>query len=288
MFAIYKRELKTYFNSMIGFVFLAFFLIIIGLYTWAYNFSYGIGNFEVTLNQVAFLFILLIPILTMRIVSEDYRQKTDQMLLTAPVSITQVVMGKYLAVLSLFLIGVAVISIYPAVIASYGTDVRLVLAYGGILGFALLGASYIAIGMFISSLTESQLIAAVLSFVVMLLCYLVPGLSSMLPTSAISQLLIVVIGILILCFAFYNMTQNEVLTIALAIVAEAAAIIVYAVKSSLYEGLISKILDWLAVSDRYNNFAMGILDYSALLYYLSIIFIFNFLTVQVMTKKKFN
>lgn len=288
MFAIYKRELKTYFNSMIGFVFLAFFLIIIGLYTWAYNFSYGIGNFEVTLNQVAFLFILLIPILTMRIVSEDYRQKTDQMLLTAPVSITQVVMGKYLAVLSLFLIGVAVISIYPAVIASYGTDVRLVLAYGGIFGFALLGASYIAIGMFISSLTESQLIAAVLSFVVMLLCYLVPGLSSMLPTSAISQLLIVVIGILILCFAFYNMTQNEVLTIALAIVAEAAAIIVYAVKSSLYEGLISKILDWLAVSDRYNNFAMGIMDYSALLYYLSIIFIFNFLTVQVMTKKKFN
>lgn len=288
MFAIYKKELRTYFNSMIGFVFLAFFLAIIGIYTWAYNFSLGMGNFEITLSSVAFLFILLIPILTMRIIAEDYNQKTDQMLLTAPVSIGRVVLGKYLAVLSLFLIGVLVISVYPLIISSYGNDVRLILSYGGILGFTLLGAAYIAIGMFISALTESQVIAAVLGFIVMLLCHLVPGLSSMLPTSTLSQWLFVVLVLFALCFALYNMTHNVILSVSVCIVAEAACTIVYVVKKGVYEGLITKILDWLAVSEKYENFALGIIDYPALIYYLSIIFIFNFLTIQAMKKKKFN
>lgn len=288
MLAIYKKELRTYFNSMIGFVFLAFFLAIVGIYTWAYNFFYAMGNFEVTLSNIAFLFVLLIPVLTMRIVAEDYQHKTDQMLLTAPLSITKIVLGKYLAVLSLFMIGVLVISAYPLIIASYGQDVRLVLSYGGVLGFALLGAAYIAIGMFISSLTESQVIAAVLGFIVMLLCYLVPGLSSMLPSSTISQCLFLALVLLALCFVLYNMTHNVVLSVAAGIVAEAACIIVYIAKKSVYEGLISKILSWLAVSEKYENFALGIIDYSALVYYLSIIFIFNFLTIQVMKKKKFN
>lgn len=286
MFAIYKRELRAYFTSMVGFVFLAFFLAIVGLYTWAYNFVSQIGNFEVTLSSISFLFVLLIPILTMRIVAEDYNQKTDQMLLTAPISLTQVVIGKYLAVLSLFLIGMVVVSLYPLIIASYGKDVRLVLSYGGVIGFILLGAAYIAIGMFVSSLTESQVIAAVVSFVVFLLCQLVPGLSNMLPSGSLSQTVLVVILILLLAFLLYNMTHNVIVSVVFAIVAEALGVI--AVHLKLCDGLLEKILECFALSDKYSNFALGIIDYSALVYYCSIIFFFNFLTIQMMKKRKFS
>ena len=102
MLAIYKKELRQYFSSMIGFVFLAFFLVIIGIYTWAYNLSGGIGNFEETLGSISFLFVILIPILTMRIVAEENHQKTNQLLYTAPVSITKIILGKFFAVVCVF------------------------------------------------------------------------------------------------------------------------------------------------------------------------------------------
>ena len=100
MFAIIKKELKQYFYSMVGFVFLAFFLAIVGLYTWAGNLSQGIGNFEMTLGNMTFIFVILIPILTMRIVAEEKKQKTDQLLYTSPISLTKVILGKYIAVMS--------------------------------------------------------------------------------------------------------------------------------------------------------------------------------------------
>ena len=135
MLAIYKKELRQYFNSMIGFVFLAFFLVIIGIYTWAYNFSGGLGNFEVTLGGISFMYVLLIPILTMRIVAEENRQKTDQLLYTAPISLTKIIMGKYFAVMTLFSCAFIPICIYPLIIHMYGTDIRLAPAYSSIIGF---------------------------------------------------------------------------------------------------------------------------------------------------------
>ena len=166
MFAIIKKELKQYFYSMVGFVFLAFFLAIVGLYTWAGNLSQGIGNFEMTLGNMTFIFVILIPILTMRIVAEEKKQKTDQLLYTSPISLTKVILGKYIAVMILFTIAILVIALYPLLIHMYGQDVRLSLAYSSLIGFYLLGAANIAVGLFISSLTESQVIAAVVSFIV--------------------------------------------------------------------------------------------------------------------------
>ena len=158
MFAIIKKELKQYFYSMVGFVFLAFFLAIVGLYTWAGNLSQGIGNFEMTLGNMTFIFVILIPILTMRIVAEEKKQKTDQLLYTSPISLTKVILGKYIAVMILFTIAILVIALYPLLIHMYGQDVRLSLAYSSLIGFYLLGAANIAVGLFISSLTESQVI----------------------------------------------------------------------------------------------------------------------------------
>ena len=177
---------------MVGFVFLAFFLAIVGLYTWAGNLSQGIGNFEMTLGNMTFIFVILIPILTMRIVAEEKKQKTDQLLYTSPISLTKVILGKYIAVMILFTIAILLIHMY-------GQDVRLSLAYSSLIGFYLLGAANIAVGLFISSLTESQVIAAVVSFIVLLLSNMLTSIASMLPTDALSQALILTVAWIVVC-----------------------------------------------------------------------------------------
>ncbi len=288
MFAIYKKELRQYFNSMIGFVFLAFFLVIIGIYTWAYNLSSGLGNFEVTLGGISFMYVLLVPILTMRIVAEENRQKTDQLLYTAPVSLTKIIVGKYFAVLTLFSCAFIPICIYPLIIHMYGTDVRLAPAYSSIIGFYLLGAATIAIGLFISSLTESQVIASVVSFITLLLTFLLSNITGMLPTEAISQCVMIAVLWLVICLVFYHMMNNVTVLVMMAVIGEAAIWIIYAVKSSLYESLLTNILNTLALSTRFDDFSLGILNYDAIVYYVSIAFLFVFLTIQMIKKKRFN
>ena len=288
MLAIYKNELRQYFNSMIGFVFLAFFLVIIGIYTWAYNLSSGLGNFEVTLGGISFMYVLLVPILTMRIVAEENRQKTDQLLYTAPVSLTKIIVGKYFAVLTLFSCAFIPICIYPLIIHMYGTDVRLAPAYSSIIGFYLLGAATIAIGLFISSLTESQVIASVVSFITLLLTFLLSNITGMLPTEAVSQCVMIAVLWLVICLVFYHMMNNVTVLVMMAVIGEAAIWIIYAVKSSLYESLLTNILNTLALSTRFDDFSLGILNYDAIVYYVSIAFLFVFLTIQMIKKKRFN
>ena len=288
MLAIYKKELRQYFNSMIGFVFLAFFLVIIGIYTWAYNLSSGLGNFEVTLGGISFMYVLLVPILTMRIVAEENRQKTDQLLYTAPVSLTKIIVGKYFAVLTLFSCAFIPICIYPLIIHMYGTDVRLAPAYSSIIGFYLLGAATIAIGLFISSLTESQVIASVVSFITLLLTFLLSNITGMLPTEAVSQCVMIAVLWLVICLVFYHMMNNVTVLVMMAVIGEAAIWIIYAVISSLYECLLTNILNTLALSTRFDDFSLGILNYDAIVYYVSIAFLFVFLTIQMIKKKRFN
>lgn len=288
MFAVYKKELKQYFHSMIGFVFLAFFLVIIGIYTWANNIAGGYGNFELTLGSANFLFVLLIPILTMRVVAEENHQGTNQLLYTSPISITKVILGKYFAVLTLFGMGVLAISLYPLILNRYGTDVQLSMAYSAIIGFFLLGAACIAIGTFISSLTESQAIAAVVSFIVLLLAYLMTSLSSMVPSDALSQTVILSVIWLVVGLISYNMMKNPTVSIVLVVLGEAAIWIVYAVKSSVYDGFVTKILNCAAVASRFDDFTLGIIQYDAIVYYISVAFLFVFLTIQTIKKKRFS
>lgn len=288
MFAIIKKELKQYFYSMVGFVFLAFFLAIVGLYTWAGNLSQGIGNFEMTLGNMTFIFVILIPILTMRIVAEEKKQKTDQLLYTSPISLTKVILGKYIAVMILFTIAILVIALYPLLIHMYGQDVRLSLAYSSLIGFYLLGAANIAVGLFISSLTESQVIAAVVSFIVLLLSNMLTSIASMLPTDALSQALILTVAWIVVCVIAYNMMKNITVTAILAVIGEVVVWGIYIAKSAVYENLLSKVADAFAITSRYSDFELGILKYDAIVYYISVSFLLVFLTVQIIKKKRFN
>lgn len=201
MFAIYKRELKAYFRSFIGLLFIAVTLFFIGLYYTVYNLLNGYPYFAYTMSSVIFLFMLSVPILSMRILAEEKRSKSDQLILTAPVSVGGIVMGKFLALVTIFLIPTLISCIYPLLISSYGS-VPMGEAYISILGFFLFGVTSIAIGVFISSLTESQVIAAVLSFATLFLGYMMSSICSII--SSTGNLLTTVLG----CFDMYTPFAN--------------------------------------------------------------------------------
>ena len=229
MGAIYKKELKSYFTSMIGCVFLAIMLIIISIYFFVVNMLNMYAEMSTTLNAITFVIVLIMPIITMRTLAEENKQKTDQLLFTAPVSIVKIILGKYLALITLYGIGMAVICTYPIIMNMYG-DAQIAQSYSSILGFFLMGAAYLAIGLFISSLTESQVIAGVISFIVMIFTYLMTNIAGLLPTGHLSQVVcLAVIVVIISCIA-YIMMHNLVVTAAICIVGEAFVAIMYFVR----------------------------------------------------------
>ena len=180
MTAIYQRELRSYFHGMTGYVFIAFLLVFAGIYTMFYNLSSGYPNFEYVLQAMTIIFLIAIPVLTMRVIAEERRQKTDQLLYTLPLGMTRVVLGKYLAMITVVAVPCVVMAFYPLLLSTFGT-VSFPTAYGALVGFFLLSAALSAIGLLISSLTENQAVAAGVCFGVMLLLYFMSSLSSFVP-----------------------------------------------------------------------------------------------------------
>lgn len=287
MLAIYKKELKSYFTSMTGYVFIAFFLVIIGLYLVVYNMINRYANFEYVLSSISFIFVLLVPILTMRLMAEEKKQKTDQLLFTSPLPVSKIIMGKYFAVFTVFLTVMGVVCVYPLILLQFGA-VPLKVAYSSILGFALLGAAYIAIGLFISTLTESQVVAAVVSFVVILITALMDGLVTMLPTDNKSAWIIFSIILVVICFITYIMMHNITVSMSVGLAGEIALTIIYLIKPTMFDGLVVRVFDWFSVIARFDNFVMGVLDLTAAIYYISIVFLFIFLTVQAIKKRRWS
>ena len=260
MLAIYKKELKSYLTSMQGYVFMAFIMLVLGIYFTAYNLNYASPDFGTTLNSVTFVFLIITPILTMRILAEEKRNKTDQLLFTSPVPIWKIVFGKYLGMVTIYLIPVVITLFYPLILAKYGT-VSYPMTLTAIVGFFFLGCANIAVGLFLSSITESQVIAAVLTFAVLAV---------------------------LIAMVVYQMTKDNILTGITGVVLLGAVVIIYIVKSSLYEGAIQKLLDLLAIANHFDNFVGGILDFSGIVYMLSVICIFIFLTVQSIQKRRWS
>jgi ABC-2 type transport system permease protein len=287
MLAIYKKELRTYFTSMIGYVFMAFLLVIIGIYFFIQNLLSGYADFEYTLSGVMFLTVLLTPILTMRLMAEENKQKTDQLLYTSPLTAMQIVMGKFLAVFTVFLSVVAVTCFYPLIIRLYG-KISLAPAYAGIFGFVLLGGAYLAIGLFISSMTESQVVAAVVSFIVFLFTVLMNGIANAFPTDNKTAYIIFTVLILIVCLALYLLMRNLTLTVGIGFILEFALTGVYLLKPTWFDGSVVKVFNWVSVTSRFDQFSYGIFNLSSIVYYLSIIFLFTFLTTQVIKKKRWS
>ena len=275
MLAIYKREVRSYFQSMVGCVFVAFLIAFTGIYFMAY-----------TLSGTLIVFIVGIPLITMRSFSEERKNKTDQLLLTAPVSLWKVVLGKYLAMVTVIGIPNVIFCAFPLIIKAQGTA-YLKVDYISIGVFFLLGCVYAAIGMFLSALTESQMIAFISTFGILLILYLWNGILSMLPSSAVSGL----VGALIILTVvyIYQMTGNIVIAGVIEAVGVIAGVVVYFVKSSLYENLLTKMLGRLALADVFTDITSNsIVDITGIALYLSLIVVFVFLTVQAIQKRRWN
>lgn len=178
MKAIFKKEFLSYMHSVIGFLFMAVIIFFFGLYGTVYNLASGYPYISYTLNAILFLFLITMPILSMRILADERKQKTDQLILTAPITVGQIVVGKYLAMAAIFMIPVAGMCVFPMFLQQFGT-VPMAESYVAILAFALYGLTCIAVGLFVSSITESQIIAAVLSFGILFLTYMMSGIESL-------------------------------------------------------------------------------------------------------------
>jgi ABC-2 type transporter. len=188
MFAIYKRELKSYFTSAIGYIVIAIFVAVASFLFYVGNLYSDTSDMSSLFANLMFLYVFLVPILTMRIFSEEKRQKTDQALLTAPVSLFGVVFGKFLAAFTIYAVGLSCTVVFGVILGSCATvDAWAIL--GNIIAMLLVGAAFIAIGLFVSNLTESQIVAVIVSFILLLLAYFLQNIASLIPVQFIGDIL---------------------------------------------------------------------------------------------------
>lgn len=231
MRAIFKRELKAYFTSPLGYVILGIMLFFLGN-GFSMLLSSDYGNISYLFYYVNTYTMLIPPLITMRLFSEEKRQKSDQLLFTAPVSITRIVLGKYLAAFTLFSLCFAITLVFEIIFAAL-TEVNVMMYISSLIGTALLGLSLLAIGTFISSITESQIIAAILGII-----------------SSLGIMMLDYIG---------NLFSGSFLT---------------------------SLLGYLSFTTRYNTFNSGIIDFSNIIFFLSVSALFIFLTIRVHEKKR--
>ena len=287
MRAIYKKELRSYFTSFLGYLFIAFLLIIVGIYQYLYNLRGEYANFGLAINGTTTFFLLLVPMLTMRILAEEKRQRTDQLIFTAPVSVERIVLGKFLALVTVFAVAVAFICVYPLILHNYGA-VNYSVAYTTIAAFFLLGCTYMAIGMFISSLTESQVFAAVMTFIVILFTLMIDMLVQMLPTGHVLAFCVLLGLALIVSVITYVMMKSKIVTGIIAVLSVGGLAVAYFTDAdrTRFDGSLAKVFGWLSVQSRFALFPREIVDISSYVYYLSMIFLFVFLTIQAIKKRR--
>lgn len=287
MKAVFRHEVSSYFTGITAYVFGAFLLLFTGIYMMVINLNSSYTNFEYVLSNMSFIFLLIVPILTMRVIAEERRQRTDQLLYSLPIGMTKVALGKYFAMLVVFAVPVAIICFYPLILSAFG-NVYLPAAYSSIVGFFFLGAALISIGMFISSLTESQAVAAGLCFVVMLVNYLISSLADYISSTAFASFVCVTVIILLLALIVRLMTKSSFVSIVTVLVLEVPTCLCYILWSDKFEGLIQSVLDNLSLFDRFYTFVDGIFDVSSIIYFITVIGVFIFLTVQSLEKRRWS
>lgn len=287
MFAVFKRELRTYFQTSIGFIYMGFFLLLTGLFFTFGNLMSQSSRFTSFLGNILLIFLFAVPLLTMRLFSEEKRQKTDQLLLTSPVSIAGIVCGKFFAAFAMYTGTLLITALYAVVINLYG-DLQTWETVGSYIGFIFLGASYIAIGIFVSAGTENQLSAALVSFFVLMIIWILDPIAQMVPSDTKSGIIsAAVLLAAVLLFLYFN-TRNLIIVAAAALAGGLVLGAFYLFKQDVFFGFMQKFLAWFSLNRRYNSFSMGLLQFDSLLYYASFSGFFLFLTVRLIEKRRWN
>ena len=287
MTAVFRHEIRLLFSNLSGYVYGAFSLFFVAVYMMYYNLSGAYANFEFALAGASFAFIITIPILTMRIIAEEKKQKTDQLLYSLPISTTQIVVGKFLAVFVTSIIPMCIVVFYPLILKNYG-NLYLPTAFGAMFGYVMTAAALMAMGIFISSITESQPMAAGICFAVMVLNYYMVTLAEYATSSAYGSMIAIIVLEVIIALLINHMTRNAILSQGFAVVAVIATAGLYIYNSDWFTGLFPKILENISVYERFYEFVDGIFDYTHVVYFISVIIFFLFLTVQSLEKRRYN
>ena len=287
MTAIYERELDSQLNGLTGYVFGALMLLFGGIYVMAYHLE-GATDFTYVLYSMTFIYLIGIPLLTMRSVAEERHQKTDQLLYSLPLSMTKIVLGKYFALVTVMAMPLLVLALYPLLVNALASTGAIPLrgAYGAMVGFFFLGAALTAIGLFISSLMENVGLAAGTCFIVMLLLYFLRSLANYIAASAAASLIAFAVIAALFGIVLWRLTRHGPFALAFTAVLEAALGVCYALFQSRFAGLFADVVEQLAVFDRFDSFSYDIFDIRAIVYFLSVAGVFLFFTVQTMERRR--
>jgi len=285
MIAILKKEMRAYFTSVAGYGFLAVLLLMAGLFFSVINVDGKLASFAYALNNCTVLFLILIPVLTMRLFAEEARQKTDQLLFTSPLRVSQIVTGKFLAALLLFLIGMGITVLLPFTLSLIGSIPTAEVA-STYIGYILLGSCYIAVGLFISSLTENQIIAAVVTFAVLLLFLVMDMLVLAMPAGRLASAIFLGAIAAGISLALYTSTKNLWIAIGFFVLCAAAGTITFFANNLLFDGVIGQFMSWFSLLKRFDTFFSGIMNLSDVVYYVTFSIAFVFLTIHTIEKRR--
>ena len=287
MAAIFKRETKSYYTGMVGYVTAAVSLFFLGLYFTNRNLMYASSDFASVLYTTTLIMLFLLPAISMRSFAEDRRNKTDQLLLTSPVSIPGIVLGKFLAEVVVFALPLTVAVIMPLILTAFGT-VSLVSAFSALFAYLLLGAACLAVGTWISALTENQIIAYLATFGALLIAYLMNGIQTMFTTG--NLLAFVVFMVIVLVAAILVGVSCKRLTAGLTVfcIGAAAVFILFLARPAWLLTAFNAVLSALALFDPFQDIVGGMFSIPAIVYYLSVIGLFLFLTGQALERRRWN
>lgn len=287
MIAILKHELRSAFNSLTVYLFCAALLAFVGIGAVYYNIQYSLANFEYALELVSIGLVVIIPVLTMRSFSEERKQKTDQLLYALPLKTWQIVCGKYLSLVTMFFLPMVIIAVYPYVFSQFG-EVYLPAAYGSLLAFFIMGAALIALGMFISSLTDNQGFAAGISIALFLLNYFSVSLAEEVSSTTMGAAAALCAAAVLIGVIVRTLTKNNAIACCTGggLCALVLAAVVFA--GEKLENLLPNLMKKLSLFDRFSTIVNGVFDLTALVFYGSVIALGLFLTVQSLEKRRYN
>lgn len=287
MTAIFKREFQSYFTGMVGYAVAAVSLFFLGLYFTNRNLLYQSSDFAGVLYTTTLILLFLLPAVSMRSFAEERRARTDQLLLTSPVSIPAIVAGKFLAQLAVFCVPLTAAAVMPLILTAFG-KVSLISAYAALLGYILLGGACLAVGTFISCLTENQIVAYLASFVVLLIAYLMNGIKTMFTSGNILAFVVFALVLLAASAAVGVVCKNILAGGAVLVVGAAALFALFILRPAWLLSAFDTVLTALALFAPYAEIIGGSFSLPVILYYLSVIGVFLFFTGQTLERRRWN
>ncbi len=287
MTAIFKREFKSCFTGMIGWVIAAVSLFFLGLYFTNRNLLYASSDFASVLYTMTMILLFLLPAISMRSFAEERKNKTDQLLLTSPVSIPAIVAGKFLAELAVFALPLAAAVVMPLLLQAFGT-VSLVAAYSALLGYLLLGGACLAVGTWISALTENQILAYLATFGALLVAYLMNGIQTMFTTGNLLAFVVFMIVLLVASVLVGVICKRLAAGAAVFCAGAVVLFVLFQLRPAWLLAAFNAVLSALALFEPFKDIVGGMFSIPAIVYYLSVIGLFLFLTGQALARRRWN